>query len=397
MSLLFAPGAIGNVEIKNRLVRAPTFEGLADESGRVTDELVSVYRRLAEGDVGLILSGFMYVHRMGQVMRRQVGISSDDAVAGLSRLAEVVHASGGRIAFEMSHGGRQASAALIGRRPYGPSAVHRDPTSFIKPAAMTQQDIREVVDSFVAATRRAVAAGGDIVYIHAAGGDLLNQFLSPYFNCRTDEWGGSVDNRFRILRTIIEGARDAVGDLPILVKMNAQDYTPEPGVTPELAREYAARLSEMGVSALELSSGVKLYCFMNCWRGEVPIKEVLAALPAWKRPIGLVKMKRWASGKYRLVEGWNLDNLRAVKPAAGRMALLLVGGMRRVEHMEAVLERGEADFICLCRPFIRQPDLVRKFKGGAKQATCRSCNKCFAAGINNLPVRCYQGGIPAIS
>ncbi len=128
MSLLFAPGSIGKVEIKNRLVRAPTFEGLADDSGRVTDELVSVYRRLAEGDVGLILSGFMYVHRIGQVMRRQVGISSDDAVAGLSRLAEVVHAGGGRIALEMSHGGRQASAALIGRRPHGPSAVHRDPT-----------------------------------------------------------------------------------------------------------------------------------------------------------------------------------------------------------------------------------------------------------------------------
>ncbi len=131
MSLLFAPGSIGKVEIKNRLVRAPTFEGLADDSGRVTDELVSVYRRLAEGDVGLILSGFMYVHRIGQVMRRQVGISSDDAVAGLSRLAEVVHAGGGRIALEMSHGGRQASAALIGRRPHGPSAVHRDPTWFI--------------------------------------------------------------------------------------------------------------------------------------------------------------------------------------------------------------------------------------------------------------------------
>ncbi len=393
MSLLFTPKTIGNILIKNRFVRAATYEGLADETGRVTDELVSVYSHLAQGDIGLILSSFMYVHPLGQALKNQIGIHSDKAIPGLSRLADAVHENGSRIAFEITHSGRQAKPELIGHRPFGPSAIHRDPSFFIKPAAMTLHDIREVIAAFISAAGRAVAAGGDIIYVHAGGGDLLNQFLSPYFNCRSDEWGGSVVNRFRIVREIIEGIKAAVGNVPILVKMNAQDFTPKPGVTPELAKEYAAMLEGLGVDALELTSGIKFYNFMNCWRGEVPIQEVLRALPAWKRPIGYMKMKRWV-GKYNLIEGWNLEYLKVVKPVTGDMALFLVGGMRRAELMEEVLARGEADFICLARPFIRQPDLVKKFREGAKQSTCQSCNRCFAAAANNIPTRCYLGGFP---
>jgi 2,4-dienoyl-CoA reductase-like NADH-dependent reductase (Old Yellow Enzyme family) len=391
--LLFTPQKIGNVEIKNRFVRAATYEGMADESGRVTDGLVSVYSSLAQGDIGLILSSFMYVHPLGQALKNQIGIHRDDVIPGLSRLARAVHDGGGKIAFELTHSGRQAKPELIGKRPLGPSAKHRDPTFFIKPAEMTGKDIREVIAAFIAAAKRAVTAGGDIIYVHAGGGDLLNQFLSPYFNCRRDEWGGSVENRFRIVREIIESVKASVSNVPILVKMNAEDFTPAPGITPDLAKEYTARLAEIGVDALELTSGIKFYNFMNCWRGEVPIKELMRALPAWKKPIGFIKMKRWA-GNYNLIEGWNLDYLRMVKPVTGKMALFLVGGMRRIEHMEEVLKKGEADFICLCRPFIRQPGLVKKFREGLKEGTCRSCNRCFAAAANNIPTRCYLRELP---
>jgi 2,4-dienoyl-CoA reductase-like NADH-dependent reductase (Old Yellow Enzyme family) len=391
--LLFTPKKIGNLEIKNRFVRAATYEGMADDAGYVTDELISVYHRLAKGEVGLILSSFMYVHPWGQALKNQIGIYHDDAIPGLSRLAEAVHEGGGKIAFELTHGGRQAKPGLIGRKPLGPSSKHRDPTFFIKPAAMITKDIREVITSFTAAAKRAVQAGGDIVYIHAGGGDLLNQFLSPYFNCRSDEWGGTIENRFRIVREIIENVKSAVGDIPLLVKMNAEDFTPASGITPELASEYTARLAALGVDALELTSGIKFYNFMNCWRGEVPIKELMKALPAWKKPIGFLKMRRWA-GKYDLLEGWNLDYLRMVKPAAGGMVLFLTGGMRRVEHMEEVLKNGDAEFICLARPFIRQPELVKMFREGLKESTCTSCNRCFPAAANDIPTRCYRGGLP---
>jgi 2,4-dienoyl-CoA reductase-like NADH-dependent reductase (Old Yellow Enzyme family) len=393
MSILFTPHKIGNVEIKNRFVRAATYEGMADQSGRVTDELLSVYRRLAQGDIGLILSSFMFVHPLGRALHNQLGIHNDGAIPGLSSLADVVHEGGGKIAFEISHSGRQTSPEFIGQRPLGPSAIRRDPTSFIKPAAMTIHDIREVIAAFIAAAGRSVAAGGDIVYVHAGGGDLLNQFLSPFFNCRTDEWGGSAINRFRVVREIIEGVKASLGDVPILVKMNAQDFTPKPGVTPELAREYAAMLAEIGIDALELTSGIKSFSVMKCWLGEVPIQEILQSLPAWMRPIGRIKLKSW-SGKYNLIEGWNLDYLKTVKPVIGSMVLFLVGGMRRFEHMEQVLISGEADFICLCRPFIRQPDLVKRFRKGDKESTCQSCNRCIGAVANNIPTRCYFSELP---
>lgn len=393
MSILFTPRKIGNVEIKNRFVRAATYEGMADQSGRVTDELVAVYRRLAQGDIGLILSSFMFVHPLGRAFSNQLGINDDEAISGLSRLADVVHKSGGKIAFEISHGGRQANAQLIGQRPLAPSMIRRGPKLAIKPVTMTIHDIREVITAFITAARRSVAAGGDIIYVHAGGGDLLNQFLSPYFNCRNDEWGGTATNRFRIVREIIEGVKASFGDVPVLVKMNSQDFTPRLGVTPELAREYAAMLAEIGIDALELTSGIKSQNVMNCWRGDIPVEELLQSIPEELRPFGRKRLQPWI-GKFDLIEGWNLEYLKMVKPVTGSMALFLVGGMRRFEHMEQVLARGEADFICLCRPFIRQPDLVKRFRKGVKESTCQSCNKCIAAAANNIPTRCYFGGLP---
>jgi len=392
MSLLYTPKKIGTVEIKNRFVRAATYEGMADETGRVTDRLLKIYENLAKGDVGLILSSFMYVHPLGKALKHQLGIHSDEMVPGLKKLSDAVHNEGGKIAFEITHGGRQAKRELIGRTPLGPSAIHRDPTYFVKPVEMTSKEIHEVINAFVNAAKRSVEAGTDIIYLHAGGGDLLNQFLSPYFNKRKDEWGGSDENRFRIIKEILEGIKKTAPEKPVLVKMNAEDFTPKPGMTPELLKKYIAMLKEAGIHALELTSGIKYYNPMNCWRGEVPVKEVLTSLPLWKRPVGWLKMKRW-EGNYNLVEGWNKKYLDEVKILADDIALFLVGGMRRFDHMEDIIQRGDADFICMCRPFIREPGLVKKFKEGVKEASCVSCNRCFAAAANSIPTLCYKGGL----
>ncbi len=391
MSILFTPKKIGNVEIKNRFVRAATYEGMADESGRTTEELLKIYRRLAKGDVGLILSSFMYVHPHGRALKHQLGIHNDEMIPGLRELADAVHNEGGKIAFEITHGGRQAKKELIGRTPLGPSATHRDPTYFVKPVAMTSNDINEVIDSFVSAAKRTVGAGADIIYLHAGGGDLLNQFLSPYFNRRKDEWGGSDENRFRIIKVILEGIKKAAPGIPVLVKMNAEDFTPSPGMTPELTKKYVPMLVAAGIDALELTSGIKYYNPMNCWRGDVPYKEVLKSFPLWKRPVGWLKMKWW-EGRYDLIEGWNKKYIDEIKDCKGNISLFLVGGMRRFNHMESVIKKGEADFICMCRPFIREPGLVKKFKEGRKEVTCVSCNRCFAAAANNMPTLCYKEG-----
>jgi len=134
---------------------------------------------------------------------------------------------------------------------------------------------------------------------------------------------------------------------------------------------------------------------MNMWLGQVPLDEYVSSLPQWKRPIGRLMMRPMV-GKYDLREGWNREAVKAIKPVMAGVPLFLVGGMRRVDHMEEVLQQGDAQFISLCRPLIREPLLVKKIKQGeTKAASCISCNKCVGAVPNELPVRCYQHGLPA--
>ncbi|MBW2636971.1 MAG: NADH:flavin oxidoreductase, partial [Deltaproteobacteria bacterium] len=218
MSLLFSPIRIGTMEIKNRLVHSATYEGLSLDTGEVTDKLITRYRTLARGEVGLIITGMMAVKPLGRGLKYQTGIQSDDMIPGLKRLVEVVHEEGGKIAFQIAHAGRQSSKEVIGETPMGPSGTVRDPVYFFKPRAMTEGEIEKTINAFGAAARRAAEAGADAIQLHAAHGWLINQFLSPFFNRRKDAWGGSDENRFRLLKEIILKIRDTVPEgIPILV------------------------------------------------------------------------------------------------------------------------------------------------------------------------------------
>lgn len=395
MSLLFTPGKIGTLEVKNRFVRAPVYEALAGIDGSIGDEMIKFHERLARSGIGLICTGFMYVDPRGKALKYQTGIYSDAMIPGLSRLADSVHKEGARIAFEISHAGRQTTKSLTGHHPVGPSRIRRDPSHFVKPHEMDEGQIQSTINAFVSAAGRAVKAGSDIVYIHAGGGDLLNQFLSPFFNVRKDHWGGSDENRFRIVREIINGVKQTVSaDVPILVKLNVRDLTPSAGITPELAAIYSSWLNELGVNGLELTTGVKFYNHMNCWRGEVPVKEIVSALPAWKKSIGWIKMKN-LENKHNLIEGWSIPDLKEIRKVTGDMSLFLVGGMRRTAHMEEVLEKGYADFIELARPLIREPNFVKRvMEGKTTEASCKSCNRCIGGVMHHLPTACYYNGLP---
>jgi len=395
MSILFAPAKIGNLEIKNRFVRGPIYEGLAGKDGVISDEMIDSYARYARSGLGLICTGYMYVDPIGKAQIYQTGIHSDKMIPGLSKLADSVHKEGSKIAFEMSHAGQQTTKSISGFHPVGPSRFRRDPSYFIKPYEMDEDQIKGTIHAFVAAAGRAVKAGSDIVYIHAGGGDLLNQFLSPFFNVRKDQWGGSDQNRFRIVKEIIFGVRQTVpADMPILVKMNVDDMTPSPGITPNLAAVYAGWLNELGVNALELTTGVKFFNHMNCWRGDVPVKEIVSALPAWKKPIGWIKMKN-LEGKHNLIEGWSIPYLKDIRKASGNIALFAVGGMRKTQYMEKVLQNGDADFISMARPLIREPNFVKRvMEGKTTEASCKSCNRCIGGAMNQLPTACYYNGLP---
>ncbi len=393
MSLAFQPIHIGAMEVKNRFVHSATHEAMADPDGRMTDDIIRRYATLAKGRIGLIIPGHLFVHAHGRAHHGQCGIHQDDMIPGLKQLAAAVHDHGGKVAFQLAHGGRQSPKSLTQIRPLAPSGHGMDPVSLNRPTSMSEDMIRETVQAFVRSAERAMEAGADAVQIHCAHGYLINEFLSPFFNRRKDAYGGSDENRFRFLGDIVEAVQKVLPkDKPMLVKLNTNDFTPRKGVTPELAAVYARWLAELGVGAVEVSCGT--YYGFQTIRGEVPVAELAAALPMWMRPVARIKMKIQAPAN-RFREAYNLEAAKVVKPAIDGMPLILVGGMRRLAHMEEVLAQGHADLLAMSRPFIREPLLVKHFQEGkTTSAACVSCNKCFAAMFNGMPVRCYHKGLP---
>jgi 2,4-dienoyl-CoA reductase-like NADH-dependent reductase (Old Yellow Enzyme family) len=393
MAALFKPGSIGPMKVKNRFVQSAAYESMALESGEVTDQLVERYRTLARGGIGLIIPGYMFVHPLGRSAKCQSGIHEDRMIPGLRKLVEAVHQEGGKVVFQLAHGGRQTTKALTGDTPVAPSSKRRDPIFMAKPREMSERDISLVIRAFADAARRSVESGADGVQIHAAHGYLISQFLSPFFNKRRDQWGGSDVNRFRILREIIVAVRDGVPKgTVVMVKLNTNDYTPRMGTSPPLAAVYAKWLNELGVEGLELSCGTLSHSIFHSIRGDVPVDELVTGLPWWKKIPGKVMLSKM-KGKYDLLEGYNLDAAGLIKPKLSNTALLVVGGFRTVKHMEQILAQDKTNFISMCRPFIREPFLVKKIKQGkTDKASCISCNRCFAAVANNMPLRCYVHG-----
>ncbi|MBN2027242.1 MAG: NADH:flavin oxidoreductase [Actinobacteria bacterium] len=390
MSILFTPHMIGNVEIKNRFVHAATYESMAKENGEVTDALLRRYAKLAQGGLGLIIPGIMPVHRLGRVPGLAMGIDSDDMIPGLGKLAQAVHDGGAKVFFQLLHAGAQTSKEAIGRAPMAPSRTRMNPMYLNRAREMSEAEIEDAIRAYAEAAARAGEAGADGVHIAASGGYLLNEFLSPFFNHRQDEWGGSDEKRFRFMREVLLAVRKSVPEsMAVTVKLTANDYTPRQGLTTALAAKYAGWMADLGLDALEIASGCTTYSGWHIWRGEVPVKELVQGLPAWQKPPAWIAFRRMV-GKFDFKEGYNLADARVIKSAIGDVPFILVGGLRRLSHMEEMVEKGYADFIALCRPLIREPTLVRKFEQGtADESTCASCNRCFAAVVHDKPLRCY--------
>jgi len=191
------------MQINNRFVRSGTYEGMAKENGEITDEMINLYKSLAKGSIGLIITGISYIHTNGKCGAHQVGIHSDDMIPGLIKLVDGVHHEGGKIAIQIAHGGLQSPKKMVPEKPIAPSSKIISPLTLNKPKKMNENDIQATIKSFSEATRRAVEANADAVQIHAAHGYLINQFLSPFFNLRSDKWSGSDEKRFQFLKEII--------------------------------------------------------------------------------------------------------------------------------------------------------------------------------------------------
>jgi 2,4-dienoyl-CoA reductase-like NADH-dependent reductase (Old Yellow Enzyme family) len=349
MDPIFTPWRLGSLELPNRLVRSATWEGMAQVNGAVTEELAGFTADLAAGGVGLIISGYAYVSPDGLGLPKQTGVYSDILVGSLAMMSDAVHAAGGRIAIQIVHAGGQTRSEWIGGTPVGPSAmVH---PQFGEVEELSVGRIHDIVADFAAAARRSREAGFDAVQLHGAHGYLVNQFLSPNTNRRTDEYGGSLANRARFCFEVYDAVRNEVGpDYPVFIKLNSDDAV-EGGLELAEAVEVARGLSERGIDAIEVSGGVPS-------AGARSAARLVKSLDD---------------------EAYFLDNARAIKDAVD-CPVITVGGYRSRAKIAEALEWVDA--VALSRPLIRQPDLANLFKdGGTDVADCVSCGGCFKLGL----------------
>jgi 2,4-dienoyl-CoA reductase-like NADH-dependent reductase (Old Yellow Enzyme family) len=345
--------------LKNRFIRSATAEGMATEDGEVTPRLISLMAELAEGGVGLIITGHTYVVKRGQATPWQLGIYDDKLIPALRTMTDAVHERDGKIVAQLAHSGILANPKLTGDAPLGPSAI--EGLDEVVSQEMTLDDIRATVEAFTHAAERAREAGFDGVQIHAAHSYLLSQFLSPAFNYRDDAYGGSIENRARVLVEVVEAIRKRVGkDYPLLIKINSRDFL-EGGLELEDAIRAGAMLKDAGLDAIEISGGT----FAS---GDL--------MPSRK---GILKEKD---------EAYFKAEARAFREHVD-LPIMLVGGIRSFLVAEKIVDDHIADYISLCRPLIREPGLVNRWgSGDLSKATCVSDSKCFRPALSGKGVYC---------
>lgn len=372
---LLAEGRLGPLRTRNRLIRAGTSETMAGPGGEVTDALVALYGRLAQAGVGTIFTGHLYCHERGKYARRQAGIQHDRLIGGLRRLVEAVHGAGGLVLAQIAHAGSQSRVPDV--KPLAPSAVPNALTGRPVPAA-SEDEIAEAVQAFAAGTRRAIEAGFDGVHIHAANGYLISEFLSPLTNRRDDGWGGDAESRARFAGEVIRAARAAVPpERALTVKLGMVD-APAGGLGLEQSIPLARGAVEAGADAIEVSCGVMVRIGDSA-REYVAIDR--------RRAIADLLVHRVLSTG--AAEAYFMPWARALR-AQVETTVVAVGGMRRTETMSALLEAGDADFISMARPYIREPDLAAQLaRGRTGRVDCTSCNLCLRhEGHHSL--RCWR-------
>ncbi len=350
---LFENINIGNLKLKNRLIRGALMQRFVGKDGVVTAEESDDLENVAKGGVAMIITGMMAVDKHSAALSEMLRADFDGFTKSYAPIVNRVHRAGSLLVAQLCHCGARAVAAEDG--VLSPSDIEIGET---KAREMTIAEIKAATESFAAAAAKCKECGFDGVELHGAHGYLLSEFLSPYFNCRIDEYGGSLPNRARFLSETVKAVREKVGrDYPVLVKINGSDYV-EPGFTKEECVEVCKMLETAGCTAVEISGGASVS------------KESAATRPG---------IKLDGQGTYR-------DEAAAVADAVN-IPVISVCGYRDPDFIEQVLNETKITAFSLARPIVREPDLPKRWQEGDRSpGTCLSCNRCFAAEHRGCPV-----------
>jgi 2,4-dienoyl-CoA reductase-like NADH-dependent reductase (Old Yellow Enzyme family) len=368
-----APATLGPLHLRNRVIKAATFEGMT-RKGLVSDELVAFHRAVAAGGVGMTTVAYCAVAPEGRTDRHQIHWQ-DEALPGLRRLTDAVHAEGAAISAQIGHAGPVADGRSNRAPSLSPSRLF-SPLSlqFTQPASVA--DLERIVRAHADAARTAIDVGFDAVEIHLGHNYLASSFLSPKLNRRRDEYGGSLENRARFPRAVARAVRDAVGDrIAVLAKLNLDDGVRR-GLQLDESIQVARWLDEDGsLDALEMTAGSSLLNPMYLFKGPAPLKEFAAAL---REPVrtGVRVFGRTRLHSYPYEDGYLLADAKRVRAAVG-LPMVLLGGVTDLAVMNEAMRAG-FQFVAMARALLREPDLVNRLAADPTATSlCIHCNRCM--------------------
>ncbi|MGV0715479.1 NADH:flavin oxidoreductase [Mycolicibacterium sp. XJ662] len=391
---VFTPAKLGPVTLRNRIIKAATFEACTPNA-LVTDDLITYHRLPAAGGVGMTTVAYLAVAPGGRTEGRQIWWRPE-AMAGLRRLTDAIHAEGAAISAQIGHAGPVADARSNKAKAYAP-------VRFFNPLAMrfarkaTREDIDDIMAAHANAARMAIDAGFDAIEIHLGHNYFASSFLSPLINRRTDEFGGSLENRAKVARGTVLAVRRAVeaAGTPIAVtaKLNMSDGV-RGGIPMEESLQTAKWLEEDGgLDAIELTAGSSLVNPMYLFRGGAPVKEFAGAFkPPLRWGIRMTGKKFFREYPYR--ETYLLRDAKQFR-AELKMPLILLGGITNRESMDLAMAEG-FDFVAMGRALLAEPDLINRIEADGDKhsvfSACNHCNKCMATIYSQT--RCVVTGSP---
>lgn len=370
---VFSPAKLGPLTLRNRIIKAATFEA-ATPNALVTDDLINYHRRPAAGGVGMTTVAYCAVAPGGRTDGWQIWMRPE-AIPGLRRLTDAVHAEGAAISAQIGHAGPVANArtnkttALAPVRFFNPLSMR-----FAKKA--TREDIKDVTAAHANAAKLAIEAGFDAVEIHLGHNYLASSFLSPMINRRTDEFGGSLENRAKVARGVVRAVRQEVGDrIAVTAKLNMSDGV-RGGIPIEESLQTAKWLEEDGgLDALELTAGSSLLNPMYLFRGDAPLKEFAGV---FKPPIswGMRMTGHKFLREYPYQEAYLMRDAEKFR-AELKLPLILLGGITNRETMDKAMAAG-FDFVAMGRALLAEPDLLNRIEADASvKSICDHCNLCM--------------------
>ncbi len=373
MATVFESASLGPLTLRNRIIKAATFEGVTPD-GVVTDELIEFHRRVAAGGAALSTVAYLAVAPEGRTDSGCM-LLVPGAAAGLRRLTDAIHAEGALAAAQIGHAGPVANSRSNRARSIAPGRMF-NPLGMRRTKAADEADIARITEDYRRGALLCVEAGFDSLEIHLGHNYLLSAFLCPQFNKRTDRWGGSLENRARFARQVVTAVREAVGDrVAVTAKLNMVDGF-RSGLRIEDSLQVAQWLEADGaLDAIELTAGSSLANPMYLFKGDAPLKEFGATLPWYLRPgFKLVGSKFLRS--YPYTEGYFLDMARQFRAAVG-LPLILLGGISRLDTAQGGIDEG-FEFVAMGRAILHHPDLINEWRDGTAVASgCVHCNRCM--------------------